>query len=168
MFGSPPHLIFATSVSITPGATRDYKCSTTRMDTPHQTYADKCVRLLRMVESALASADSTNIVNFSSDWAFPAENSKRWADLLAKLVDEIHQKGHILENYESEETDTAFLVLTSGMVETVEWLETLDHQTSQSLGQLNARIALHAESVSLILAHLDRYFDSLIFRVQIG
>jgi hypothetical protein len=124
------------------------------MDAPHQTDTDKCVQLLRNVQSAVA--DTTNTVNLSSDWDFLAENSKRWADLLAKLVEEIHQKGHILENHESEETDTVFSVLTSGMVETVELLEAFNHQTSQSLGQLKARVALHAESISLILAHLDR------------
>ena len=150
------HLIFVTSVSIKPGSTPDCRSNTTRMDTPHQTHADKFVQLLRKVQSALASADFTNTVNFSSDWDFPAENSKRWADLLATLVDEIHQQGHILENHESEETDTVFSVLTSGMVETVELLKTLNHQTSQSLGQLKPRVALHVESVFLILAHLDR------------
>jgi hypothetical protein len=124
------------------------------MDAPHQTYTDKCVQLLRKV--LLALADSTDAVNLESHWDFPAENSERWANLLAKLVDEVHQRGHILENHESEGTDTVFSVLTSGMAETVELLETLNHQTSQSLGQLKARVALHAESVALILAHLDR------------
>ena len=121
------------------------------MDAPHQTYTDKSVQLLQKVQSALAN--TTNTVNLSSEWDFPAESSKRWADLLAKLVEEIHQKGHI---FESKETDTVFSVLTSGMVETVELLEVLNHQTSQSLGQLKARVALHAESISLILAHLER------------
>jgi hypothetical protein len=138
------------------------------MDMPHKTYADQCVQLLRMIESALTLAASTDIRNISSDWPFPAEDSKRWADLLAKLVDEIHQKGHVLDNHESDETDTVFSVLTSGMLETVELLETLDHQTLQSLEQLKARITLHTESVSLILAHLDRYFHSSISSVQIG
>jgi hypothetical protein len=92
----------------------------------------------------------------SSDGDFQAENLKRWAEGLARLVEEILQKGDVLENHESKEAGTVFSVLTSGMVETVELLEALNHQTSQSLGGLKARVALHAESVYLILAHLDR------------
>jgi hypothetical protein len=151
---TPSHFCDADVVSITPGSPQYCRSNTTRMDAPHQTYTDKCVQLFRKV--LLALADSTDAVNLESDWDFPTENSERWANLLAKLVDEVHQRGHILENHESEGTDTVFSVLTSGMAETVELLETLKHQTSQSLGQLKARVALHAESVALILAHLDR------------
>jgi hypothetical protein len=127
------------------------------MDLLPRNYAESCVQLSRKVHEVVLVLHDIS-VTVPPDLK---ENLRSWADLLATLVEDIHQKGSLLGGDEADGRDNVFLVLTSGMHETVEWLrdvlaEEPSPQTPHILEQLEARVALHAESIALMSAHLDR------------
>jgi hypothetical protein len=105
--------------------------------------------------------DLTDTPNVSSTWVLLQENIRRWSELLATLVQEIHQKGRASEGSDKVDgADKVFFVLALGTEETISWLHDVrddpKSQTSHAVEQLNARVILHAESMKLMSAHLKR------------
>jgi hypothetical protein len=90
------------------------------MDSPRN-YTEKCTQLSEKVRMVLLELTSTTDVLSACDLL--TENIRRWSELLTTLVEGIHQKGGFLGgSHEVNRADAVFLVLASGIDETISWL----------------------------------------------
>ncbi|MCJ1399378.1 hypothetical protein MMC11_002580 [Xylographa trunciseda] len=122
---------------------------------------DKCILSVKKLRTTLNNAQHITL----PDQLLLRDNARRLVELLASLEVQMQQK-HVptAGNYNTPTKDAGNVVatLTSGIDETVyslaETLGSEDHlRLTESIEQLNAKLALHSKSIALLLEYFDRY-----------
>jgi hypothetical protein len=118
-------------------------------------FTQTSARLSQQLEATVDDVIDTTTDDAPSDRNAFKEDVQRWRKVFRNVVDDVHQKGYLLEDGNSEANSTIFTVLTSGMEKTLDGIREAQTAPAQN-NPLRIRIVYHTHALSLLVSHLER------------